>query len=146
VALKAIGGHINVGQFTRNERVTEDLRCRGSVDPIEVPGVPFEDYVQRAFSEELKVAGVFDARSKIVLSGVVEGLELSTVASGYWAIDLRVNSTNGKSAFVREHYDFPVAFDGLTACKWAADAYLPAVQDLIGKLVTSPDFKALIEP
>jgi hypothetical protein len=33
-----------------------------------------------------------------------------------------------------------------TACKQTAEAYFPAVQNLIGKLVKSPEFLALVMP
>jgi len=145
VALKSTGvGNINVGPFKGDDSFDEN--CRGA-GPIGLPGMAFETYLQKALADELKVAGMLDEKSpKVVLSGVVEHLDFSTMSPGYWNIDLRVNSTNGKSVFVRERYEFPSALIGDNACRNAADAYFPAVQDLIGKLVTSPEFKALVTP
>ena len=45
-----------------------------------------------------------------------------------------------------EHYEFNSGFEGGTACKQTAEAFMPAVQNLIGKIVASPDFRALVAP
>jgi hypothetical protein len=43
-----------------------------------------------------------------------------------------------------EHYEFNSGFIADTACKQTAEAYLPAVQNIIGKIVKSPEFKSLV--
>lgn len=110
----------------------------------------FEAYIQKALKDELKVAGMFDDKTpKITLTGAVEQLSFSStrgLTGGTWDIGLRVISSNGKSTFVTEHYEFKSGFDGVTACKQTAEAYLPAVQDLIGTLVKSADFRDMITP
>ncbi len=92
---------------------------------------------------------MFDDQSPNSPTGVVEQLSFSSsrgLTGGIWDIGLRVNSSNGKSNFVSEHYEFNSGFDALTACKQTAEAYLPAVQNLIGKLVKSADFRGLVTP
>ena len=149
VALKAIGvGNINVGAF--KGPATFDKACRGA-GPIAPPdNLSFEGYIQKALADELKIAGMFDEKEpKATLSGVVEKLSFSSsrgLTGGEWNIDLRVISSNGKSIFVSEHYEFNSGFIADTACKQTAEAYLPAVQNIIGKLVKSPDFKSLLAP
>ncbi|MEW6119585.1 MAG: hypothetical protein AB1593_05820 [Pseudomonadota bacterium] len=110
----------------------------------------FEAYIQKALADELKVAGKFDEKSpKITLSGVVEQLAFSSsrgLTGGSWDIGLRVTSSNGKSTFISEHYEFNSGFIADTACKQTAEAYYPAVQNLIGKLVKSPEFIGLVTP
>jgi hypothetical protein len=49
-----------------------------------------------------------------------------------WDIGLKVNSSNGKSAFVEEHYEFNSGFIADTACKQTAEAYLPGRAGRIG--------------
>jgi len=159
VALRSIGAaNINVGPFKGDESF--DPACRGGsrgvswwistgmAVSIDLPdGMSFEAYIQKALADELKVAGIFNEKSpKVTLTGVVEHLDFSTTSSSYWDIVLRVNSSIGTSTLVREHYEFPYAFAGTTACQNAADAFPRTVQDLIGKLVKSPDFKALVTP
>lgn len=146
-ALKAIGvGNINVGSF--KGPASFDNACRGA-GPIAPPdNMSFEAYIQKALADELKVAGMFDEKTpKATLSGVVEKLDFSSsrgLTGGAWNIGLRINASNGKSIFVSEHYEFNSGFSANTACKQTAEAYLPAVQNLIGTLVKTPEFKSLL--
>ena len=149
VALKAIGiGNINVSTF--KGPAAFDNACRGA-GPIAPPdNMSFEAYIQKALADELKVAGMFDEKTpKVTLTGSVEQLRFSSsrgLTGGEWDIALRLNSSNGKSIFATEHYEFNSGFVADTACKQTAEAYLPAVQNLIGKLVKSPEFKSLLVP
>jgi hypothetical protein len=108
----------------------------------------FEGYIQKALADELKVAGMFDDKApRTTLSGAVEQLAFSSsrgLTGGEWDITLRVRSSNGKSVLVSEHYEFESGFVADTACKQTAEAYFPAVQNLIGKLVKAPEFKSLL--
>lgn len=149
--LKASGvGNINVGSFTR----TADLNnnCRLLYGTIALPDkMSFEGYIQNGLVNELKVADMFDDKNAaITLTGVVEQLSFSTLTSllggGSWDIGLRINSSNGKSAYVSEHYEFEASGQVWAACSQTANAYTPAVQDILGKLITSPDFKSLVTP
>lgn len=45
---------------------------------------------------------------------------------------------------VTQHYEFNSGYGADTACKQTAEAYLPAVQDLIGQIVRAPEFKGLV--
>ena len=147
VALKAIGlGNINVGTFKGPSKF--DNACRGA-GPIAPPdNLSFESYIQKALADELKVAGMYDDRaSKVTLSGVVSRLEFSSskgLTGGTWDMDVTFNSSNGKSLAVSEHYEFNSGFVADTACKQTAEAFLPAVQNLISKLVKNPQFKAML--
>jgi len=149
VALKAIGvGNINVGSFAGPSSFNPACRGAGPIAPPD--SMTFEAYIQKALADELKVAGMFDDKApKTTLSGIVEQLGFSSsrgLTGGEWNIHLRVNSSNGKSMFVSEHYEFESGFIADTACKQTAEAYLPAVQNLIGKLVKSPEFRSLLVP
>ena len=44
-----------------------------------------------------------------------------------------------------ERYEFESGFVADMACKQTAEAYMPAVQNLIGKIVRSPGFKGLLQ-
>ena len=149
VALKTIGvGNINVGSFKGPANFDTSCRAAGPISPPD--NMSFEAYIQKALADELKVAGKFDDRTpKITLSGVLEQLTFSSsrgLTGGSWNIGLRVTSSNGKSTYVSEYYEFNSGFVADTACKQTAEAYLPAVQNLIGKLVKSPEFVALVTP
>lgn len=149
VALKAIGvGNINVESFKGLANFDNACRAAGPLAPPD--NMSFEAYIQKALADELKVAGKFDDKTpKITLSGAVEQLSFSSsrgLTGGSWDIGLRISSSNGKSSYVSEHYEFNSGFIADTACKQTAEAYFPAVQNLIGKLVKSPEFLALVTP
>lgn len=149
VALKTIeASNINVGTFQGPAKFDSNCRAAGPIAPPD--NMSFEAYIQKALADELKVAGKFDEKSpKITLSGVVEQLAFSSsrgLTGGSWDIGLRVTSSNGKSTFISEHYEFNSGFIADTACKQTAEAYYPAVQNLIGKLVKSPEFIGLVTP
>lgn len=150
VALKTIGvGNINVGSFTKTADFNSN--CRGTGGVIGAPdNMSFEGYIQNGLIDELKLAGMFDDKApKIILSGDVEQLSFSSMRSltgGTWDIGLRVNSSNGKSIYVSEHYEFDAGVGGFAACQKVADYYMHATQNVLGKLITSPDFKSLVTP
>ena len=54
------------------------------------------------------------------------------------------NSGNGKSIKVANRYEFESSLDPHVACDRTARALTPAVQDLIKKAVTDPQFGALL--
>lgn len=148
-ALKSIDvGNINVGQFSDPAKFDRD--CRSAL-PIAPPdNISFASYIQNAIVAELKAAGKFDDKApKITLTGEIQKLEFSSIRSvigGTWDIDLKINSSNGKSMQVSEHYEFDSGFIAFMACKRTAEAYLPAVQNLIEKMVKAPEFKSLVTP
>ncbi|MGV6853421.1 MAG: hypothetical protein ACWA5R_14750 [bacterium] len=149
VALKAINaGNIGVGTFSGPAKFDNSCRAAGPIAPPD--GMSFAEYIQKALADELKVAGLYDGNtSKVTLSGAVENLSFSSsrgLTGGTWDIGLRVNSSNGKSVFVSVHYEFESGFIVDTVCKQTAEAYYPAVQNLIGKLVRSSDFGGLVTP
>ncbi len=139
---------VNVGTFKAPEGFSSMCRLSGPIYPPDY-NMTFEGYIQNALIEELKAAGKFDdQKPKVVLSGAVEKLAFSTTANGVsggtWDIGLRVTSSNGKSTVVSEHYEFDASIMGDIACGQATEAFLPAVQNLISKLVTSSDMPMLL--
>ncbi len=116
--------------------------CRG-VGPIKTPdGEPFSEFVRKAFLDELKIASVYSASAPITLTGNLDSIDFSS-ASGGWNLALTVKSSNGKSLSVNESYAFTSSFYGETACNQTAQAFMPAVQNLVGKVVRSQEFLAL---
>jgi hypothetical protein len=149
MALKLSGGsNIGVGFFKNTADFSNN--CRGLYGTISLSdNMSFHGYIQKGLIEELKVAGLFnDKEPGIVLSGTIDKLAFSTLTSltggGYWDIGLRVNSSNGKSTYVSEHYEFDTSIQVWAACSQTANAYTPAVQNLLGKLFKSQDFKSLV--
>lgn len=149
-ALKKLGvGNINVGPFTKTAEF--DNSCRFVAGVIEMPDkTSFEGYIQKALVEELTQAGMFDDKTpKVTLSGVVEKLSLTTLRTIYlsnWDIGVRLNSSNGKSVYITQHYEFNAGPHYLADCQKIADHYMVAVQKTLGKLIDAPEFESLVTP
>jgi len=142
LSLKAALGdqRVAVGPFTM--QATVDSACR-AVGPIQLPGnVTFEGYIQKAFTDELKLADRYDPQSPVTLTGKVTQLEFSSM-NGAWDIALKLESSNGKTLSASEHYEFHTSYTGTSACHNVADALQPAVQALIGKVAAAPDLRVL---
>jgi hypothetical protein len=146
---KLSAGNISVGAFTRTAELDND--CGITAGSIRMPGkLSFEGYIQKGFVDELKHAGMLDNETpKITLSGVVEQLSLFSrrdIYTSTWNIGLRVNSSNGKSVHVTYQYNFDVGAGSKADCQRIADAYMPAAQKIIGKIIDSPEFLFLVTP
>ena len=148
VTLKGLGAtDLSVGTFTGPTTFDKSCRAAGPLAPPD--GMSHTDYIKKAFEDELKVAGIYAATNpRITLSGNVKKLEFSSsrgLTGGSWDIEILLSSSNGKTLPVTEHYEFESGFIADTACKQTAEAYSPAVQDLIKKAVRSIEFKALVQ-
>lgn len=137
---------ISVGDFSLSK--PSDMTCR-AVGPISLPNnLSFQAYLKKAFEDELKVGGAYAYQSpKIVLSGRINKLDMSSskgITRGYWDIEITVESSNGQSIIASEYYEFDSGFEGNAACMNTANALMPAVQNLVGKVIKSPKFKDLI--
>jgi hypothetical protein len=138
------GQKVKVGNFTSFEPGLSVITCRG-VGPVKSPdGEPYSEYIRKALTDELKMAEVYSVDSPVTLTGQLNSMNFSST-SGNWEMSLTVNSSNGTSVTVNENYKYTTSYVGETACQQTAQAFMPAVQDLIGKLVRGPEFKTLIK-
>lgn len=137
---------IAVGAFS--EPPTYDVACRLQGHVRVADGVTHAQYIRTAFEDELKIAGAYStATPRVTLTGNITQLNLASmrgIRRGEWDIGLRLTSTNGHALAVTEHYQFKSGFSADAACKNTADAFLPAVQDLVHQVITSPEFPALV--
>ena len=148
VTLKSLGvSNVAIGTFTGPTTFDTACRAAGSLAPPD--GMTHTAYFKKALEDELKVAGGHASGSpKVTLSGSVDKLSFSSsrgLTGGSWDIDVTLNSSNGKTMKANEHYEFESGFVADTACKQTAEAYMFAVQNLIGKIVRAPEFKALVQ-
>lgn len=144
VALRALNGNtVNVGAFEATEPGKSEIMCRG-VGPIKTPdGEPYSEFIRKAFLDELRMANVYSPNAPVTLTGHLDTVDFSS-ASGQWNLAMTINSSNGKSLSVSENYAFTTSFYGETACNQTAQAFMPAVQNLVGKVVRSPEFPVLL--
>jgi hypothetical protein len=144
--LRAFRGQgVNVGQFTAAKPGRTEMTCR-AVGPTKTPdSEPFEEYIRKAFIADLDIAEVYSAAATVTLSGRLDAIDFSSgLTDAAWDIAMTISSSNGKSLAVANHYSFSGNFVGEVACNQTAQALMPAVQDLIGKIITHPDFAALL--
>ena len=123
-----------------------DANCR-LMGPIQASdGMTIPQFVEKAFNDELKFANIY-SDSGMALTGKLTKISFSStkgLTNGNWDLALTLTSSNGKSSSVESSYDFKSGFDAITACNQTAQALGPAVQDLIRKAVTDPQFSGLI--
>lgn len=144
LALRALNGKtVNVGAFSATKPGEREIMCRG-VGPIKTPdGEPFSDFIRKALVDELKLAGTFSTTSPVTLTGNLDAIDFSS-SSGNWNLALTIKSSNGKNMTAFEQYAFTTSFYGETACSQTAQALMPAVQNLVGKIVRSSEFASLL--
>ena len=148
--LKKLGvGHINVGPFTKTAEF--DNRCRVISGVVVQPDSSgFEGYIRKAFIAELKQADMFDDETpKITLTGDIEKMSLSAwrnIQLSSWDMQVRLNSSNGQSVSIFQHYDFNAGERKLPDCQQIADHYMYAVQKTLEKLIDAPEFQFLVTP
>ena len=124
-----------------------DANCR-LMGPIQASdGMSIPQFIEKAFNDEMKFAGIYDTQEGVVLTGTMNKIEFSSTSgltNGWWDLGLTLSSSNGKSMSVENRYEFKSGFDAWTACSQTAQALGPAVQDLIKKIVTDAQFAALL--
>jgi len=122
-----------------------EITCR-AVGPIKTPdGEPFEEFIRRAFIADMSIAEVYSTAAPVTLTGRLDAIDFSSgMTDAAWDIAMTLSSSNGKSLSTDNHYSFSGNFVGEVACNQTAQALMPAVQDLIGKIIAHPDFADLL--
>ena len=105
-------------------------------------------FVEKAFNDELKLANIYSDNGVSLIGSLTE-INFSSghkglLASGWRDLSLSLSSDNGKSMRVANRHEFQSSLDRYVACDRTAQALTPAVQDLIKKAVTDPQFGALL--
>lgn len=125
-----------------------DPNCRGTTPIKMIDGVSLPEFIQGAFNDEFKLAGIYDGQSGAPLSGKMDRIAFSSFyeeANGWWDMAITLTAPNGKSLSVENRYNFKSEYDGRIACEKTAQTLVPAVQDLIEKTVTDPEFSLLFK-
>jgi hypothetical protein len=144
--LRAFRGHtVNVGPFTAPKPGRTEI-TRRAVGPIKTPdGESFEAFIRKALVDELTISEVYGADAPVTLTGRLDDVDFSSgMTDAAWQIGLTVVSSTGKSVTVHETYQFKGNFVGEIACQQTAHSLMPAVQNVVGKVVRHPDFPALV--
>jgi len=104
----------------------------------------FEAYIEKAFIDELKLAGVYDPNSKMILSGKLEEIDFSSgITDGKWMFTVTVGNARDERFTTQSTFGFSGSFVADKACQEVAQAFGPAVQKLIADVVRDPKFKQI---
>ncbi|RCU50434.1 hypothetical protein DU002_08400 [Corallincola holothuriorum] len=137
------GQEIRLDKFTESDAIGE-LVCRLGA-PIEpTPGKTNAQYIFDALQTELFMANVYDAKSAVKVSGELSAIGFSSVSPATWNISLKMRSNMSEGYVVHTRYSFQTSYDGKEACQNVADAFSPAVQQLINDVISHPGFPALV--
>jgi hypothetical protein len=136
---------VALGPFTAAEPGRSEITCRGA-GPVKTPdGEPFHEFIRKAFIADMTLAEIYAPTAPVTLTGRLDSIDFSSgMTDAGWDIAMTISSSNGKRLSVKERYDFKSAFDAITACHQTANAFMPAVQNLVTKTIRHPDFPALI--
>jgi len=144
VALPTLNGKtINVGVFTASKPGLSEIMCRIAAVIKTPDGEPFSEFIRKALVDELQMANAFSLTAPVTFTGNLDQIDF-TSGDGSWNLALTIKSSNGRSMVVKEDYPFKTSFYGGTACNQTAQALMPAVQNLVSKIVRSPDFIGLL--
>lgn len=140
------GTPINVGTFKTAQGVAVTEVSCAAAGIVLADGVSFADYIRSAFVAELKMAGAYSAASPLTITGNLERLEVDVSAlsmMGEWQITLSVSSPKHSFA-VSENYQFQAQSMTMTRCDGSARRFNSAVQNLVAKVLASPEFMSMV--
>ena len=143
-ALKTSGKTVNVASFTAAEGIDTSPSCRafGALDVA--PGKTPIEFIHGALKEELFEAGVYDVSSPNTINGEITALKPTSFGSGKWVIGLKMSSDSLPAGYtVDTEYKFKTSYSAIKACQNVVDAFTPAVQELLSKVVADPKFADL---
>ncbi len=143
--MQARGKKVSLGSTTVAPGIQESPLCR-LMGPVKVaPGKTLPAYINDAFQEELFLAGVYQTNAPTVIDGRVEAMSFSSVTPASWTLSMSVKSNTSSGYTVSINYPFDTSFTAYSACKNVADAFGPAVQELLKQVVNHPQFGALAQ-
>lgn len=113
-------------------------------DTLKAPGGSFAAYLRQTLEAELKGAGVFDAASPVVISGVLTRSEVSTGTPSRGALAAQFVVTRAGARIYEKELtadaEWPSSFIGAIAIPEAMDRYTALYPALVSKLINDPDF------
>lgn len=146
LALRDRQGAVNLAPYTGPKFYSVSCRVGALISPPDARS--FGDYVHQALQDELKLARLYsDDKATPVLMLSLDNADFTSTRGiqGQWYFLATVSNAAGRRASFSETYDFESGFGGNNACQNTAAAMMPAVQDLVLKIVQSKEFNELIK-
>ncbi|MEH6343864.1 MAG: hypothetical protein V7785_02165 [Bermanella sp.] len=140
------GTSLSVNSFKSLKPGVSSIQCRGA-GPVATPDKStFEAYINKALISELKLAGIYSETSPISIDGYFEKLDFdSTIGSGKWIFSVNVSSDTGSAYTLSSIYPFSTNWVADKACQQVAQAFVPAVQNLIKDIISHPQFAIMAD-
>ncbi len=136
---------VSVARFDAAKPGLNSISCRAAGAVKVSPS--FEDYIEKALIDELKLAGAYDPNSKLVLKGRLDEIDFSSgMSDGNWSFTVTVTNAGGDSFVTQSKSEFSGGFIAEHACQQTAQAFTPAVQKLVEDIVRNPKFKQVANP
>lgn len=133
---------VSVGKFQSTKPGNASITCRAA-GPVTV-SPSFEAYIEQAFVDELKLSGIYNATSSLVLTGKLEEVDFSSgITDGNWSFTLTMTNARNESYTTKSMFGFSGSFVADKACQEVAQAFGPAVQKLVGDVVRDPKFRQI---
>lgn len=130
---------VAVASFKSSKPGLNSITCRAA-GPVTVEP-SFESYIEKALIDELKLAGAYDPASPVRLSGTLEAVDFSSgMTDGKWTFALALANGRNESFTTKSSFGFSGSFVADRACQEVAQAFGPAVQQLIKDVVKNPQF------
>jgi len=137
------GIKVRISSITAAPGVNEHPTCRMMGKVNVAPGKSPAQYIKEAFEEELFLAQAYSPEDGVSIKGEIQFLDFSSVSPADWQIKMNVSSENSPGYSVEVKYQYQTSWDAISACKNVANAFGPAVQELIKNIVRHPQFKEL---
>jgi hypothetical protein len=131
---------VSVATFQSSKPGLASITCRAA-GPVSV-SPSFENYIEKAFIDELKLAGAYDPSSNVTLAGRLEDVDFSSgITDGKWLFTVVVSNNRNESFTAKSTFGFSGSFVADKACQETAQAFAPAVQKLVEDIVRDPKFR-----
>jgi hypothetical protein len=137
---------VSIGQIA--EPPKDAIQCRMGAKLRVQDDLSHAQYIRKALQDELMIAGAYaESDPRVVITGQLQHINASSMVgltAGRWQMKLLLQSSNGKTMTVEEDYQFKSGFMANDACRNVTQSFMPAVQNLVRKVVSSPEFPALV--
>ncbi len=146
IELRSLGSRnsskVRLGNFTGDQKST---MCRLQTSITLPEEETFSGYIKGAFKNEFVIADIYDEDAAVELSGRLVGVEVDSVGTGTWNLEMEF-TVSGKSPFtVKVSYPYRSAYAAYQACRNAMNALPMAVQELVHKVVQHPSFQGALK-
>jgi hypothetical protein len=117
--------------------------CRlSTIGVVDLQGKSSAEFISDAINLELIEAGLFSPQFFLKIS--IDAVDFSSTLSTYWNFKVTITNPFGASVTIDDRFQFKGGADGPSSCDNGTLAFIPAVRELIFKILSNKDLKKLI--